>query len=129
MSNLSILVSKRPSGPQQSRPVIQFWLKNCLQIKKSKNVLEIFSLFRLFQILCNFRIFSSEKGQPKNCSDFKDLGHFVSRIDHIMGKREKTTNLMTFGNYDTVYYARCQSKFCQPAEKYISLKHFQKFAN
>ena len=28
MSNLSILVSKRPSGPQQSHPVIRFWLKS-----------------------------------------------------------------------------------------------------
>jgi hypothetical protein len=28
------LVSKRPSGPQESHPSIQFWLKNCFKIKK-----------------------------------------------------------------------------------------------
>ena len=39
----SILVSKRPSGPQQSHPLIRFWLTNCLKIKKLKKyVSEIF---------------------------------------------------------------------------------------
>jgi hypothetical protein len=42
-SNWSILVFKRPSGPQQSHLFIRFELTNCLDIKKLKNALEIFS--------------------------------------------------------------------------------------
>jgi hypothetical protein len=37
------------------------------------------------KILCIFRIFANKKWQPEKRSDFKDLGHFVSRTDHIMG--------------------------------------------
>jgi hypothetical protein len=33
-SNLLILVSKRPSGPQKSHPFIQFWLYNWIKLKK-----------------------------------------------------------------------------------------------
>jgi hypothetical protein len=36
------LVSKRPSGPQQSHLFIRFWLNNCLKIKKLKNALNNF---------------------------------------------------------------------------------------
>jgi hypothetical protein len=38
-----ILVCKRPSGPQQSHPSIQFWLKNSKKIKMKKNASEIFT--------------------------------------------------------------------------------------
>ena len=38
MSNWSILVSKRPSGPQQSHLFIRFCLKICLKIKIEKHV-------------------------------------------------------------------------------------------
>ena len=48
-SNLSILVSKRPSGPQQSHPFIRFWLKKTLKRKKLKNTLEIFSLYEFWK--------------------------------------------------------------------------------
>ena len=43
-SCLSDMVSKRPSGPQQSHLFIRFWLKKTLKRKKFKNTLEIFSL-------------------------------------------------------------------------------------
>ena len=98
-----ILVSKEASGPQQSHLWIRFGLKTSFEIQKLKNVLGIFSLYGFFTILCIFQYFSNKKWQPEYCSDFKDLGHFVSRIDHIMGKREKIIYLMTFGNYDTAY--------------------------
>ena len=55
-SNLSILVSKRPSGPQQSHPFIRFWLKKNWKEKKLKNVLEIFSLYKFFKSF----VFSAE---------------------------------------------------------------------
>ena len=45
----SILVSKRPSGPQQSHPFIRFCLKNCLIIKKLKNASEFFSLYKFWK--------------------------------------------------------------------------------
>jgi hypothetical protein len=48
-SNLSILVSKWPSGPQQSHPFIRFWLTNNLKRKKLKNTLEIFSLYKFWK--------------------------------------------------------------------------------
>ena len=35
-SNWSILVSKRPSGPQQSHTFIRFWLENLIKVKKLK---------------------------------------------------------------------------------------------
>jgi ABC-type multidrug transport system fused ATPase/permease subunit len=37
-----ILVSKRPSGPQHSHPLIRFWLNNCLKIKKYKKCVSNF---------------------------------------------------------------------------------------
>ena len=48
-SNGSILVSKRPSGPQYSHLFNRWWLKNCFKIKKIKNVAEIFSLYKFWQ--------------------------------------------------------------------------------
>ena len=45
----SILVSKRPSGPQQSHPLIHFWLTNCLKIKKLKYASEFFSLYKFWE--------------------------------------------------------------------------------
>ena len=50
-SILSILVSKRPSGTQQSNPFIGFWITNCFKIKKWKYVLEIFSLYKFWSNL------------------------------------------------------------------------------
>ena len=47
----SILVSKRPSGPQKSHPFIRFWLTNCLKIKINKKALEIFSLYKAFLVI------------------------------------------------------------------------------
>ena len=54
----STLVSKRPSGPQQSHMFIRFWQTNCLKIKKIKNVSEIFSLYKFW---ISF-VFLAEKG-------------------------------------------------------------------
>ena len=48
-SNWSILVSKRPSGPQQSHPIIRFWLNNSLKIIKWKNAWEIFSRYKFWK--------------------------------------------------------------------------------
>jgi hypothetical protein len=53
-----ILVSKRPSGPQQSHPFIWFWLKNCLKIKKIKNASTFFSLYKFWKSF----VFLTEKG-------------------------------------------------------------------
>ena len=41
----SILVSKRPSEPQQSHPLIRFQWKNVLKLNKMKNVPRVFSLY------------------------------------------------------------------------------------
>ena len=45
----SILVSKRPSGPQQSHLFIRFWLNKMLSIKNLKNQLDIFSLYKFWK--------------------------------------------------------------------------------
>ena len=45
----SIWVSKRPSGSQQSHPLIRFWLNNCLKIIKIEYVSEIFSLYEFWE--------------------------------------------------------------------------------
>ena len=45
----SILVSKRPSGPQQPHPFIRFWLKICLKIRKLTNASEMFSVYKFWK--------------------------------------------------------------------------------
>ena len=52
----SILVSKRPSGPQQLHPSIQFWLNNCLKIKIFKNTSKFVSLYKFWKSF----VFSAE---------------------------------------------------------------------
>ena len=51
-----ILVSERPSGPQQSHLLIRFCLKNCLKMKKMKNAWEFFSLYKFWKSF----VFSAE---------------------------------------------------------------------
>jgi hypothetical protein len=54
-----VLVAKRPSGPQQSHPIIQCWLKNCLKMKNKKNMRrKKIPYIYIFGILC---ILKSEK--------------------------------------------------------------------
>ena len=62
-----ILVSKRPSGPQHSHPMIGFWLKYFFDMRKMKNVSEKISLYKFFK---SFVFFDQTRGQI--CRDFRD---------------------------------------------------------
>ena len=44
-----ILVSKEASGPQESHLWVRFWIKNCFKIKKLKNVIGIFFLYKFWE--------------------------------------------------------------------------------
>jgi hypothetical protein len=44
-----ILVSERPSGPQQSHLLIRFCLKNCLKTKNMKKTSEFFPLYKFWK--------------------------------------------------------------------------------
>jgi hypothetical protein len=55
-SNLSILVSKWLSGPQQSHPFILFWLNKTLKRKIIEIALKIFSLYKFWKSF----VFSAE---------------------------------------------------------------------
>jgi hypothetical protein len=60
-SNLTILVSKPPFGPQQSHPFIRFWLKKIEKKKKMKNAFEYFPFINLkiwksFAFLAEFSV-------------------------------------------------------------------------
>ena len=45
----SILESKETSGPQQSRQLIRFWLKNCFKIEKLKKGSDNFFLYKFWE--------------------------------------------------------------------------------
>jgi hypothetical protein len=67
----SILVSKRPSGPQQSHLFIRFCIKNCFEIKKLKYALEIFSLYRFWKSFVFFTFFQTKRGNRRSCRTIK----------------------------------------------------------
>ena len=57
----SILVSKEASGPEQSHPLIRFWLNNCFKIKMLKIGSEFFSLYKLWESF----VFSGPSPPPR----------------------------------------------------------------
>ena len=56
ITNMSILVSKAASGPQESSPVICFCLKNCFQLQQIKYPLKIFFLYNLWKCLAKMEM-------------------------------------------------------------------------
>ena len=59
----SILVSKRLSGPQHLHLLFRFWIKNCLKVKKLKNVSKFFSLYKFWKSFVYSDIFWWKRGQ------------------------------------------------------------------
>ena len=87
-SNCSILVSKRPAGPQYSHPFIRSWLKNCLKIKKIKKLAEIFSLYKFWKSF----VFLGRKGwsggstsRPARISKFHMVINIPKRNGNSLG--------------------------------------------
>ncbi len=79
-----ILVSKRPSEPQQSHPFIRFQWKICFKIKKIKNVSGIFSLYtflKSFVFLCR-TLLLLEKHFPQPPRDEPYVFGICSAIAH-----------------------------------------------
>ena len=67
----SILVSKRPSEPQQSHPLIRFQWKNVLKLNKMKNEPRVFSLytFRASFVFFGRKVSNLRKHFPWSLSD------------------------------------------------------------
>ena len=80
----SILVSKRPSGPQQSHPFFRYWLNNFFKIEKLKRASTKISLYEFWKSfvflaleICNF--WTRPIGQPW-------IGICNLRISRTIGK-------------------------------------------